>query len=101
MRIDALVAVAILVAAGPAMARQSKVEVTPNNKSCFEIAYVPAVYAVNTKGKLMRKEGVDRSYAIVEQVGGTATFTRQPAVYMEKRTLLEPDHYSMAPVGCR
>lgn len=83
------------------MARQKVVDVIPDNKSCFDVDYVPALYAVNTRGKLVRAPYVDRSYVIVEQVGGKAVFTRQPAVYLETRKLLEPDHYTMRPAGCR
>lgn len=95
------VAAAAILASGPAFARKNTVEVVPDNKACFDVTYVPALYAVNTRGKLARGESRERVYDIVEQVGGTATYTRHPAIYLETRKLLEPDHYSMRPAACR
>ena len=100
MRVSIL-AIAACLAAGAAEARKANVEVTPDNKRCYAIDYVPALYQVNSRGKLMRARGVRRDYAIVDQVGGTASFTTVPAVYMESRRLVEPDHYTMRPTACR
>jgi hypothetical protein len=97
----AALAAALSLAVGAAEARQKTVEVVPQNKTCFDVDYVPALYSVNSRGKLARKAGVQTSYAIVEQVGGTATVTRQPAIYIETRKLVEPDHYTMRPVACK
>jgi hypothetical protein len=93
-------AVAVL-ASSPAWARKNTVDVVPDNKSCFDVTYVPALYQVNTRGKLARKASVEKVYDLVDQVGGTAAIVRHPAIYIETRKLLEPDHYSMRPTACR
>lgn len=97
----AVIAASVALVTSVAEARQKTAEVVPNNKSCFDIDYVPALYSVNTRGKLVRKQSVERVYAIVEQVGGKAVDTRQPAIYLETRKLLEPDHYTMRSAACR
>jgi hypothetical protein len=94
-------AIGLCIGTSAAYAQTYTVEVTPNNRSCYTIDYKPAVYLVNTRGKLMRSAGVSRSYDIVDQVGGTAVFNRVPAVYLETRRLLRSDYYTMRPAACR
>ncbi len=62
---------------------------------CYSKEYVPARVRVNTRGKLVRGT---REYW---QTGDTAwNVVRDPSVFIETRTVVEPDHYTLVPTSC-
>ncbi len=99
-----LVLAGAVVAAGTmitqAEARTRVVDNTPSNRQCFTIEYVPQLVRVDTRGRLVRPEGRATTYNIVHNVGGTAVIQRNPAIFMERRTVIEQDHYTMRPAPC-
>jgi hypothetical protein len=81
--------------AAAAEAKTYTVEVTPNNDKCYIVNYVPATYLVNTRGKLVKGE---RRVWVGEIADGNTIYHRRvPATYLETRTLVEADHYSLSP----
>jgi len=66
---------------------------------CYTKIYVPARYAVNTRGKLIL-----RSTTQFEIEPGSDmnrwNHVRNPAIYLETRKLIEPDHFTLHPVPC-
>jgi hypothetical protein len=99
-----LIVASVLAAAGvmatEANARQRVVDVTPSNRQCFTIDYVPQLVRVDTRGRLVQREGRSTTYNITHNVGGTAVIQRNPAIFMERRTVVEQDHYTMRPAAC-
>lgn len=91
---------ALIVMAAPltAEAREYTVEVTPDNRTCYQVNYIPATYKVNTRGHLVR--GASRDWEGTIADGNVIVHRRNPAVYIEKRTLVEADHYSLRKVSC-
>ena len=98
--IAAVAVAAVGVLATEANARQRVVDNTPSNRNCFVIDYVPQLVRVDTRGRLVQREGRSTTYNIVHNVGGTAVIQRNPAIFMERRTVIEQDHYTMRPAPC-
>ncbi len=67
--------------------------------SCYRVEYVPALYLVNTRGKLVQPERYVWRGDIVD--GARVHHERIPAVYLQTRVLLEPDHYTLVRVPCQ
>ncbi len=66
--------------------------------SCYRVIYVPALYLVNTRGKLVKPE---RVVWVGEVRDGARVYRRRiPATYLETRVLLEEDHYSLRRIPC-
>lgn len=90
------VIIGTLFAAGAASAETYLVS-QPQSRyiACYNKEYVPAKVLVNTRGKLVAKESVawEVSSAAWNKV-------RSPAVYIETRKVVEPDHYKLVAVGC-
>lgn len=63
--------------------------------ACYNKEYVPAKVLVNTRGKLVAKESV-----VWEVSSASWNKVRNPAVYIETRKVVEPDHYKLVSVGC-
>jgi hypothetical protein len=99
----AIVAAAVLVPAA-ASAEVYTVRVTPNNSNCFAVTYRQQVEQINTRGKLVRPPSPTFSYTPPARVpGGPTGLVIQgldPALYLETRRVVEPEHYSMAPTPC-
>jgi hypothetical protein len=67
--------------------------------SCYRVRYVPALYLVNTRGKLVRSEQTVLEGELAD--GSRVIRRRVPATYLETRVLLEADHYSLSRIPCR
>lgn len=63
--------------------------------ACYKKEYVPATYAVNTRGKLVQKESAGWVVS-----GDRWDRMRTPAVYIETRRLVEADHYKLVATSC-
>lgn len=63
--------------------------------ACYVREYVPAKVLVNTRGRLVAKETT-----VWEISGDRWNRVRSPAVYMETRRVVAPDHYKLVPVAC-
>ena len=99
--IGLVAAVAIASFSALAEAKTYTTTVIPSHRSCYDIDYVPATVLINTRGALVRGASVSRNFAIIENIGGVAVDTLNPAIYLEKRRLVEPDHYTMRSASCR
>lgn len=86
------------VIATSADARTYTEEVTPNRDKCYLVQYVPALYKVNTRGKKVKGQSTSWHGDYVD--GGVIIKRRNPAVYIQTRRLIEPDHYTLVPKGC-
>ncbi len=63
--------------------------------ACYNKVYVPATVEVNTRGRLVRGEG--RGW----EIGGDRwDYVRSPAVYIEHRHVVSPDHYTLVERPC-
>ena len=67
--------------------------------SCYRVTYVPALYLVNTRGKLVEPERMVWSGEFRD--GRRVYHQRIPATYLKTRTLLEEDHYTLTRIPCR
>ncbi len=63
--------------------------------ACYKKEYVPATYVVNTRGKLVQKKSVGWVVS-----GDRWDRMRSPAVYIETRRMVEPDHYKLVATSC-
>lgn len=63
--------------------------------ACYNKEYVEAKVLVNTRGRLVRSEGQ------YWDIGPTRWDRRRdPAVYIQTRKTIEPDHYTLVATGC-
>lgn len=67
--------------------------------SCYRVRYIPALYLVNTRAKLVKAEQTVWEGELAD--GARVIKRRVPATYLESRVLLEPDHYSLSRIPCR
>lgn len=63
--------------------------------ACYKKEYVPATCVVNTRGKLVQKKSVGWVVS-----GDRWDRMRHPAVYIETRKMVEPDHYKLVATSC-
>ncbi|MFV0280228.1 MAG: hypothetical protein ACK5JM_05635 [Rhodoblastus sp.] len=64
--------------------------------NCYNKVYVPAKVLVNTRG--VRVRGESRGWEIS---GNRWDHVRNPAVYMQTRRTVEPDHYTLQATSCQ
>jgi hypothetical protein len=62
---------------------------------CYNKVYVEATIAVNTRGRLVSPER-----HAWEETADKMRRVREPAVYLERRRVIEPDHYTLAEIPC-
>lgn len=67
--------------------------------SCYRVTYVPALYLVDTRGKLVKPERVVWEGDIAD--GSEVRRKRIPATYLQTRKLLAEDHYTLVRIPCR
>ncbi len=63
--------------------------------ACYDKVYVPATVEVNTRGKLVRAES--RGW---ETSPDRWDYVRSPAVYIQSRRTVSPDHYTLVARPC-
>ncbi len=63
--------------------------------ACYSKEYVPAKVLVNTRGKLVQKES--KAWEVSADQWNKV---RSPAVYIETRRVVEPDHYKLVATHC-
>lgn len=86
---------ALLLTVAASEAKTYKEWASPNNEKCYVVEYVQATYLVNTRGKLVKPE---RKVWVGEIADGNKIYHRRvPATYLQSRTLLEKDHYTLKP----
>ena len=64
--------------------------------ACYKKEYVPATFVVNTRGKLVQKSSTGWVIS-----GDRWDRMRNPAVYIETRRMVEPDHYKLVGTSCQ
>lgn len=91
-----------VVAAGCAVAGQASAgtyiveEARSRYITCYNKVYVPAKVLVNTRGRKVRGEGT-----AWEVAGDRWNYVRNPAVFIETRTTVESDHYTLQVAACQ
>lgn len=81
-------------------------EVVDRREACFQQVYVPAKVQYNSRGTLVRRERRDweRSPGTQDEHGveinAIYSRVRRPAIYIETRRVLEPDHYVLRRIPC-
>ncbi|GGK35049.1 hypothetical protein [Salinarimonas ramus] len=63
--------------------------------ACYERVYVPATIEVNTRGELVREGG-----EAWQTSGNHWNRVRELPVYIQSRTVIEPDHYTLVRKSC-
>ena len=85
-------------AAGSADARHYKVETSVSRFiGCYTRVYVPAVVAVNTRGRLVRPGGRHWSIDVADD---NWDLLRDAPVYMQSVKVVDPDHYTLISKNC-
>ncbi|GJE45208.1 hypothetical protein [Methylobacterium soli] len=97
----AMAALALSVSATTsALAQSYTEEVVPNNDTCYRVMYKKQVDLVNPQGVLQQPSSNEFRSNIIYQHGGVARNVYNPAIYLETRTVVSPEYYSMRPTGC-
>ena len=88
---------AVVSFAASADARYRTKEVDERGGKCYLVEYVPSLYKLNTRGKLVSTESRSWSGDIAD--GAIIRKVRNPAVYVQTQHLIEKDHYTLIPQG--
>ncbi|MBU1175875.1 MAG: hypothetical protein KKH72_10785 [Alphaproteobacteria bacterium] len=86
------------IVAPAAFAKTYTVTGYPNNDKCYLVEHIPATYEVNTKG--IKVKGESSGWSAISP-GKIAKYSTSPAVYIQTKSLIEADHYSLVPTGCK
>lgn len=97
--IGAALASSLAIAPETAQARTYLEDGVSSTRTCYRVTYRPAVVRVNTRGQLVRPQ--THGWVGVLADGASYDRVRTPAVFIETRRVLEPDHYSLRATACR
>lgn len=93
-------AVAVVISAASSFSAQARIvqeEYQPQNDTCYTVNYRQQIDAVNTRGRLARREYHELEF---NPARGVARSVYTPPVFIETRRVVEPEHYSLSPVRC-
>jgi hypothetical protein len=73
---------------------------TPNNDRCFDVTYRQQVDRVNTRGVRIHGPSYQPVPHFASKVGGRIVQQYNAPVFLETRTTVVPEHYSLRRVSC-
>lgn len=91
----ATIAVAVLGVTAASAETYTVREAQSRYVACYERVYVPATIEVNTRGELVRAESEEWQTS-----GAHWNRVRNPSVYIQTRTVIEDDHYTLVRKSC-
>jgi len=99
--VKSLTAIVLSAAAALALSSTSSlagtwtIKETPNHDTCYVVNYMPATYNINPKGIKVR--GSQTVWKGEYKDGNKVYYHTDPAVYIQTKTLIEADYYSLVP----